>query len=326
MLLALFRSNQASASLLLFIYALVVQLPFILFPGSGDFLPTGGYFGLTWSVGLGGPTLAGLLLAALCLTITGIAANVSAQRHNMARNITQFPGLFVLLCWALVPAAHYFHPVQPALVCLAFAVLALGRVYKRDEPAVPLVNVGLWLGLGSLFYPKLLWVYPALVFGIGILRTPDLRSILQPVVGVLIVLFLVGSWAYFRGQGSAFLAAQFGGLGWYGLLPAGQYDLLGATVLGLLLLFALVSAGTTVRLLNIEGSKSVSILYWLLMSCLPVLAFGGVLSVGELGLLSLPLGMLLGLRLSATSGPTAELVHLLLFAAALALSVLSLLR
>ncbi len=324
MLLALFRTNQASAGLLLFLYALVVQLPFFLLPGTREVLPGGGYLGRGWAVWFADHPVLGLLLSAFCLTVAGIATNVYAQRHDMARNITQFPGVFVILCWALIPAAHVFHPLQPALVCLAFGLLSLGSVYKREEPAVSLLNTGLWLGLGTLFQPELLWFIPALIFGIGILRTPDLRSIFQLLCGVVLVLFLAGTWAYFRGRGDDFLAAQFSSLSWYDLSAAGQYSLMGAAVVGLLLLLGVFSAGSITRLLNIEGSKSVSIFYWLLLGTMPVLAFGGVLPIAELQLITLPLGMLLGLRMSAVPAPTAELLHLLLFAAALAFCTLSL--
>ena len=326
-MLALFRTNQAYASLLLLGYALLLQLPLLITgrlpagagtPGGAGVLTTGLVDWLTnhprWSAAL----------AALCVGLTGLLVNVLAVRHDTSRKITQFPGLFLVLCWALLPAARGFHPLQPALIAVAFSLLALGRIYQRTEPAVPQFNAGLWLGVAALCYAPALALLPALFVGIAILRTPDPRSLLQVVTGVGLLGFLVGSWCYFRGAGGLFVQRQWAALGFFSPGAADPVNQLAVVGLGLVLLGVVLGSGAQRRPLNIEGSKVSGLLYWvLLFTPLPVL-LGGAQGVAAAQLVCLPLGTLLGLWVAANSRSGGELLHLLLVSLGVAGSILAL--
>ncbi|MEO0732866.1 MAG: hypothetical protein AAFZ52_08530 [Bacteroidota bacterium] len=316
-MLSLFRTNQAYAGLFLLVYALLLQLPMLLGGAPAPPAATGGYLGEWVQSWVTERSFWALLLPVVLVFIQGLQANVLVTRHRMSRTITQFPGLFLILVWALVPTFCWFHPVQLANVALLFGLLSLGRLYKRDEAAVPLFNAGAWLGLSSLFYAQYLLFLPAFLIGVGVLRRPDVRSLVQLTTGLLLLYFLTGSWLYFRGELPVFLEAQFGGFTLVQGQPWGITDGVGLGVLGLLLLLLLVGSGWLVRLLNIEGSKEVTIQYWLLLLAPIVVLLAGPVDVAVAQTVTVPLGILLGLAFILFSPRRATLFHFLLLVVAL---------
>ncbi len=321
MILALFRTNQAYASLLLFGYALLLQLPLFIWGGvAADGLSVP-YYGTALQdlAGPGGWVAA--VLPPLLLAVTGMVANNVADRYRMGTTTTQFPGLFVVLLWALCPAFHAFHLLQVTNIFLLLAIGSLGGTYKGQHGEVARFNAGWWLGLASLLYPAFLIFVPAFVMGISIFQTANLRSISQLLIGVLLPYFLGGTYAYVTGDLGAFWVGQWAGFGWWDGVPAPRYALLGAQLLGVPLLIVLVSGGGARVLLTIEGAKNVSFLYWVLFFTLPVVFFAVGPVLADAQLLVVPLGMLFGLWVAQQEGRRAEFYHLLLFAAALTLLV-----
>ncbi len=313
-MLSLFRTNQASAGLLLFFYALLLQLP--AFFGTPDTLGAeaiSGVAGKAVAYWLGDQRWLQLLLPAVLVTMQGIVANVLVTRHRLSRKVTQFPGLFIVLCWGLFPAFRALQAIHFANLFLMLGLLSLARVYKKGEPAVPLFNAGAWLGIASLFVPFYLCLLPALVIGIGMLRRPDVRSVLQMLVGgglmyflAFLLIYLFGSWAGALGSHfSSFSLASFPGIS--------GYLLFGTVTLGGLLLFAIASYGTVVRLLNIEGKKNVGIVAWVLVFGVLGLLCSSTGLLPSLQVLVCPLGLLVGLRFILLPSARAELLHLILF-------------
>ena len=257
-----------------------------------------------------------LLLPVLLITVQGIIANVLVTRHRMSRKITQFPGLFIVLCWGFVPAFRELQPIHFANLFMMFALLSLARVYKKDEAAVPLFNAGAWLGVASLFVPLYLCLLPALVIGMGMLRRPDTKSILQMLVGGGLVYFFAFTFNFLYGTSGGALASHFSGFGLVSFSGVAGYRLPGAIALGVLLLFIIVSYGLIVRLLNIEGKKNAGIVSWILLFGALSLLLSGAAWFPYLQVLVCPLGLLVGLRFILLPPRQAEFFHLVLFVVA----------
>jgi hypothetical protein len=96
---------------------------------------------------------------------------------------------------------------------LLLALMSIGRIYKRNEPAVALFNAGAWLALAALTVPSYLVMVVAVVAGVGILRTPSPTNLLRVLVGTFVVFFLVGTYYYFRGWYPELVATQTNSLG-----------------------------------------------------------------------------------------------------------------
>lgn len=324
-MLSLFRTNQASAGLLLFFYALVLQLPVIfgwaelpIEPNNG-----GGFLSLSLSAWLENHFYLSVLFPVLLVTGQGIIANVLVTRYRLSRKITQFPGLFLILCWALVPAFRSFHPVQLAAFFMMLSLLALGRVYKREEPAVAIFNVGGWLGIAILFSPGYVVLLPAFIIGIGIMRRPEFRSILQLITGVLLPTFLVLAYTYYSEGLGDDLVSQFINFTWFQWAWPTVPNQLGLGILGLLAIFVIGAFSGTTQLLNIEGKKNVGVLYWVLFFLFINIGVSAGTDLAYLQIITVPIGIILGLRFIMISSSKAEFLHLLLFSAALGSAIWS---
>ncbi|WP_420458549.1 hypothetical protein [Neolewinella sp.] len=324
-MLSLFRTNQSYASLFLFGYALLLQLPVFFFDVpvvTEDYTYYGGWLvtGVSRSYWLA--TLAPPVLVALA----GIAANAVCSRYRFARTVTQFPGLGVVLVWGLCPAFHFFDPQLLTHLFLLLAIGALSSTYKGRSMEVARFNAGWWLGLASLLVPAYLLFIPCFIVGISIFRTADLRAIGQLLGGVVIAYFLAGTYAYWRGDFLDWYALQLGGFGLLQLGAAAPYVLGGLALLVLPLLIVLLTSERGRLLLNIEGSKNVSFAYWVLLFTLPVVACMATVRAAGAQVLMVPLGLLFGLWLGRQEEAQAEFYHLILFAAALALLVAALIH
>ncbi len=317
-MLSLFRTNQASAGLLLFFYALLLQLPaFFGSPGEVGAELLSGLAGNVITYWFGDTRWLMLLLPVVLVTIQGIIANVLVTRHRLSRKITQFPGLFIVLCWGLFPMFRELQALHFANLFLMFALLSLARVYKKDDAAVPLFNAGAWLGIASLFVPFYLCLLPALIIGMGILRRPDVRSILQIFVGGALMYFLAFVLVYLFGVWEGALGNHFSALRLVSLPEPDSYLLPGLIALGILLLLVIVSYGTIVRLLNIEGKKNAGIISWLLAFGALGLVFSSTALLPGLQVLVCPLGLLVGLRFILLAPRRAEFLHLILLVIAI---------
>ena len=212
-MLSLFRTNQAYAGLLLYLYALVLQLPLWWFP-----TPTGGtagsYFGQLWLDWLTIHPWLGRVLPPLLVATAGVVANAVCIRYRFARVDTQFPGLMVVLLWALCPAFHYPSAWLPTQLFLILAAGALSSTYKSQTTAVARFNAGWWLGCASLFVPSFLLYVPCFILGISIFRTAQLRTIMQLLGGIGTAYFLAGTYAFLRGDFAAWAEGQLSGIGW----------------------------------------------------------------------------------------------------------------
>ncbi len=94
-------------------------------------------------------------------------------------------------------------------------------------------------------------------------------------------------------------------------------------MLGLLLVFVIGAIGRTGQLLNIEGKKNVGILYWLLFFFCLSIGVSGAAGIPYVQVITVPTGIILGLRFITITPARAEFFHLLLFTAAVGTAIWS---
>lgn len=319
-MLAFFRSTQSYVGLPFLLYALLLQLP-VFFGWSPETEPTpvtsgfgvlGNYLA-TWSAG--SPYLA-RVLPVILLTILGIQVSALTNRYHFTRVGTQLPALGLLLVWGLVPGLRQLHPALVANIFLLAAATAVAGVYKNPYPQIKLFNAGVWLGLAALFVPGYLLFLLPIYLAANILGKTGFASLLRLLIGVGVVYFIGGTIAYYLDGLSGFLNVQLPTLS-FQVQPSVDPFVLGSLALLLLLLLFLLSQSPNLkRLINIQGSKGVDMLYLLLLFSPLVVLFTSGLAPIDTFTLIVPLGILFGLWLQYLPERVAELVHLLVFAAA----------
>ena len=316
-MLAIFRSTQAYLGLPFLLYALLLQLPaFFAVPVLGRGARVYGYLGsklVDWAdqyywLAVGLPVL--------LLATQAVQAGLLTNRHHYTRTPTQLAALGTLLIWGLVPGFRWLHPGMVANVFLFAALLSLAGVYKNQYPQINIFNIGCWLGLASLFVPAyLLFIIPFYVAS-GILWRSELSSILRLVMGAGVMVFLIGTAAYFYGDWAPFASRTVPRFT-FDLTPAGPLELTAVIALTTLAIAMVLSSGKLMHPISIEGKKGVSTLCWLLLFTPVVVAFTGGFSVVDAYVVVVPLGVLLGLWLNTLPPRVAGLAHLLLLSAGL---------
>jgi hypothetical protein len=320
-MVALFRTNQSFVNLLLYGYALLLQLPVFLldYPAAGG-EPVSYYGNLLYQWVSGYPILASVLPPLLVAT-AGVLANTIASRYRLSRRATQLPGMAVVLLWSVSPAFRTFDLRQVTFILLFAFLGALARTYRRKGEEVSRFNAGFWLGLATLLVPTHLLYLPVAVIGIGIYRTATPRNVLQLIGGMVVVYLLAAAGAFWRGDLANFAAGQTPALGAPYFLPAGRYALVGAGLV-LVPLAAVLLVKRRENLLSIEGRKNVLFCFWLLLFSLPVGLLGWRTALSDAQAIVPALGMLWGLWFGRRRESRAEFVHLLMVAAASLLTVL----
>jgi hypothetical protein len=226
-----------------------------------------------------------LVLQAFLLTIL-------IFNHRIATEVTLFPGVFYILFSASHP---YFFESLGVLVANTFLLLAcfeLFRTFRIPGCADAIFNVGLCIGLASLFSLSYMVFLVWGMVSLSLLRAFKLREHLMILAGFAVVYLLAGVWAFWVEELPGFLSAHFGTH--FGFLDftrgVWHHDLIGLLYGGILLFFALAVSGSFFLKKKIQTQKYISVLYLLMLVSVGTLLLQGHTRVGHLLVLAVPIG------------------------------------
>lgn len=326
-MLQLFRTNQ------LFVALLFVPYLFLLRAGkwwndSGapltDVLePSGGGIGGWWlRGGLPGPDA---LWTTLAVSVLAFLISQTVINNRLTGGLSMFPGLVFLLLCALLPV---FDPFPPALVAAYFLLAALGEAFSLDQKKnldTRVFNLGLWLGVASLFQSSLLLLGGWAIVALAIFQRAGIRSILVMLTGLLVPYWLAGVGCFLTGQLNTFWSAQFSG--GFGLLHfADGYDRFIWIRVGVFaggVAVVLLSLQSYFRKKIIAAQRKTSMVLWLLGGLIVVGIFQENVGYEHLLLVAVPLSMLLGQNLLRLPARWAEAVHIVALVGLIVLSFMA---
>jgi hypothetical protein len=178
--LAFFRNNQFTSVILLAVYIVLVRLPallgFIKIP-SNICMDAGIFGGKLCQFSAENSVLSALIAAVLVLFQAILINNLdSVFRLNADRS--WFPGLFYILITAVLPSFLF---LSPAIIAISFIPIAMRNIfetYKQQAASSIIFDAALWITVGSLFYPPMIFLLLAAFLGIGILRSFNFRAVL----------------------------------------------------------------------------------------------------------------------------------------------------
>lgn len=231
---------------------------------------------------------------------------------------TLYPGLIYIL---VASCFKEFLHLSPVLVANTFFLLALYNLfdaYKKSSCADLLFNTGWWLGIASLFYMPYLYFIVFCFISINILRSANLKEIPDGISGLAVTYFLGGVYFFWQDQLPLFLAQQFHQQAGF-LFSSLKWDNTAAIPAGIflcLILFTLFNAGSYSYKQNISTQKFITVLFLALFFGGVVLLFQKQISLDNLLIAALPVGIFLGITFSSIRNRLAgEMFHLILFAA-----------
>lgn len=263
---------------------------------------------------IGEQSIASVVFSTILVFLQAILINVAVNDHKLNSSINMFPGLFYILVSSTIFQSLQLTPLLMANTFLLLALAALWNTYKKNNCADKIFNVGLWIGVASLFYPVYSFFMVMAFAGLSILRAFRLQERLMILAGYLVPVFLGFTISFWNDQEAAFLQTQFTQAYQFLSLPASlDFDtiliLAGA---GVTLLILVLGQNNFMLRKTIDARKRIDVLYWMLFCGGLSLLFLKIWAIDHLMILSLPVGILLSFAFTRLSNKWAEAVHFIL--------------
>lgn len=261
------------------------------------------------------------LITASVVFVQSLYVNYLIQRHRLYHTPNQFAGLMIVLLILTIPEAVSYSPI---ILANFFTLITIGMILHTDRlGAAPqqFFNIGLVFGLGVFIYPPNIIMIFALFAGLNLLRPFSLRERLQIAAAILMEIFLVGIYYFFTDSMNEFhFLNGVSNFSWIYL--SGVDDLYKNIFIGLLLFFVMASYWAYQRKKLIQIQRKIGVFYfWGLLSFLPTI-IDGPLVYEKLQLIVLPIGTLLGIRISDISSKMASGIFWLIFIIAITFNYL----
>jgi len=317
--LAIFRSNQLIASLLLLLYAAVLHAGawFHHEPVQMDTKEGGILYRLLQQVVPSEPWLL-YSLGLLLLVAQAFLLNFMELRYRLDREAHLFPGVFFLLFTAYCPGFSILSPLHFANLFVFFSLFQAMNLLRKGEATGDIFNIGFFLVLSTLFCPAYI-VFVLLFFAIlNVVRGFQLRERIILIAGFLVVGYLAAGIAYLADYWKEFVQLQ--GPHAYGLshiVPSNAFSLF-LIPWGVLLVVVLWQAGLFFRKRTMQEQKRVSFWFWMLLVSVATLPLQKNLAIGHVLVVAMPLAYLSAMWFFHLKANWAELLHFLLFSGAFA--------
>jgi hypothetical protein len=310
--LSLFRTNQFFANILLIFYIVLMRGGFLWTTEARLPIAQG-----IWSYEIFQKLQYHLPLlpyiATVIILIQAIALNHIVTKFRMSDEVTLFAGAFYILLTSSI--LELSNPTATLLACTFLLVILheLFNTYRQNVSAKTIFNVGLWIGIGSLFHVGFLIFSLLGVIGLYTLRSNSLKEALMILFGILTVYFLVGSSYYLFDAFDIFWQQQVEkNWSYFNIIAQNSWTTYIERIFFLLVLaIALLSQSKISFKQSIQTQKYQTILYWTMLLSGFTIFFQANIGMDQLSLLCAPLAIFLMYLFVRLDKTTAEALHLI---------------
>lgn len=301
------------ANILLLLYALIVRSSVFVHSETVT-LSQPGIFSEMLYQWVSPNSMEGFILATILVFIQAVMINFLVGKNRIAPEISLLPGMFYVLLSSAFSEFLYLSPLILANTFYIIILLELFSTYRKYSAAAAIFNIGLWAGVGSLFYSSYLFLFILGLASLGILRSFNLKEQLMAISGLISPYILAGTYFFVNDQFADFWEKQVQNS--FGFLDLqGTPDLIfyiKMVLLGFLLLTFVLSYNNYTKKKNIQQQKYINVLFTgLLLSVLPFL-FQANIHLDHLLILVPTGGILLSFNFQNARSSIAESIHLLL--------------
>jgi hypothetical protein len=319
--LTLFRTNQAVANIIVLAYLFIIRFSLFThaFPWNPETsnagVPSLWIFQFISRFGLN-PALFSLAL----VFVQAFYINLMYRNYRATQEVTLLPGVFYALAASLIPEFMNLSPILLANTFLLLAIENVYSVYRANDCADKIFNIGFWIGVASLFQFSFTMFLVAFFVGLTIMRGFRLNEFLMFFIGFFIPHILLSVHMFWTNQLGTMKQNILDNLGFFNIqMHHEQFASLKILLVGVLIAFVLITSGLLYSKRNVTAQKYVSILYWVLFAALGTVLMQSNIRLQHFLILSVPLGILLSFCLQSINSNTTEMVHLLIVVAALLL-------
>jgi hypothetical protein len=318
-MLTLFRTNQPFANIFLLFYLAIVRASTFVHP-SQEIPHNQGVLSQWMYAELSPVGLLANIISFLLIFFQAVFINIMVAKYRVATELSLLPGLFYCLIASFLPDFMTLSPILLANTFLILAMFHLYDVYKNNTPAAQIFDVGLWIGVASLFYFSYTLFFLWGIVGLGLLRGLRLKELLMYLIGFIVPYFLFGVFLFWNDSLPALWNHFAQNLGIFSFAKYSSPTLyLKIGAMGLLILTLLFMSSSIFGKRNIAAQKYVSILYWMLIAAAATILIQRQLDLMHLTIVAVPVGILLSMLFQRATIAMAEVLHMLLLVVALIL-------
>jgi len=320
--LQIFKTNQILASVLFLLYLglfysanFLVELPL---PSA-----TPGILGKMIGDAIGGWPHSYLRITAFAMVFIQAVVLVVLVNSNRINNESNLlPGVFFCLFAGMVPEFQYPSAPLMANFFLLFALMELMGIYKVPVASGRLFNVGFWISVASLFYFSALGMLLFAFWGASILRAYNFREAVTIFFGAFTPYFLTATTFFLLDMLPRFIEIQFTtNLAFWDYQSVDSlFFYIKAGIFGLLVLMALLSGTGFYQRRIMQTQKKITLLYGFLIVAGLISMFQVQADISHLLLACIPLAVFFSMNFSTMPAQWAEVVHLLMLVAGVALA------
>ena len=310
-MLSLFRTNKFFANIFLLFYILILWAS-IFIVNHETVSSHGGIFYSSIDSLLEIGSLQRKILAMIFVFVQAVIINYLVGKQKMTEEITLLPGVFFILFSSFSPQ---FFDLSPAMFGNFFLILAINEIfgtYNKYSCADSIYNIGLFIGLASLFDFSYTIMLLLAWLGLGVMRAIKLKERLMMIVGFLSPYILVMIYKFWNNDLQDFYTIQFNkNLAFLDF--SGEYSIHSAYVVGffgLCVLVAIFSMKTYAYRMKINKQKSLNILYMLLAISVLSLLFQKSVQLQHILVLIPALSILISINFVKMPSHWGEILHL----------------
>lgn len=311
--LALFRTNQAAANILILFYLCLIRAVVFIHHTTWTYSSEG--ILSQWILASSPPGSTEANIAAVLLVfVQAIFINGFMWRYRIGNDITLLPGLFYALCVSVLPDFLTLSPILLGNTFLILSIYYIFSIYRQSQAASLIFDVGLWIGVASLFYFTF-WVFIIWGFmGLAILRGVRPKEFVMILLGFIVPYILMGVYLFWIDKLPQLFQQHIWGNSaffQFRILFDNPMTYLKLSVFGFLVFGALISGSTSGKR-DATTSKFVSILFLMLLIAACTMFVQASVQIDHFLILAVPLGLLLSITVSRIKQSWSETAHSLL--------------
>jgi hypothetical protein len=204
MFLQILKSNKAFNLILFPLIGAVLWLPSLISPKKYPFTPGEDQsilFSPLMKLVDSKPSMEVLISLFLMVVLAFSIQKINSQ-YSFFRIRTLLPFHLLILFIGGLPALHTLHPVYFASIFFVFALDREFRAFKKKSFYSHSFDTGLLIGLGSLFYPPMLFLFPSLMVGMWMINQEcNWRHLVLLFWGLILPWIVAFSGFYLAGSG-----------------------------------------------------------------------------------------------------------------------------
>jgi hypothetical protein len=312
--LTLFRTNQAIANISLLLYLFILRMSTFIHP-----LPLAaknqGILSSTVYHLMAADGFSGHITTVLLIFFQAIMINALVAKYRVWSDTNIMPGAIYALVASILPEYLNLSPILLGNTFLILALYYLCGVYKNQKCADQIFDVGLWIGVASLFQFSfsifVLWG----IAGLLLLRGINMKEMLMFFIGFLVPYILTAVYLFWVGKTSLLWQHHISdNVGYMNIIIHSlPITLVKIGIIGFLLLFIFLRSGSFYSRRNVGSQKYVSLIYFALFAAASTSIVQVNFSLEHLLILAVPVGILLSFAFQSVESNIAEALHTVLF-------------